>query len=840
MATYELKIDTSIDSERILEDVSQAINRLSNASEEQFQVIKTEKWFNRLWNMVTLSSKKDIRMAEQISTLAQAQEGLVNILVVLSAQNQAISDLVRENMELFKKFQNNDNYLLQRIKDLEDIVYGFTKGQDISKLSEIDKATLLSCIYYLSLRFDTPSPNQQDYADAVIVLLNNDEKRIDGKGLTEKFLREQLPKIKTTSAKNCILMCCFEYIYLNQSKEDSFESDICKDLVRMFDVGENLVSDTKRKVIEAERLRGAAGLINKYCVSEEVMISDIFTMDLDIDESELEETAEPESEYETVPPQNFSKIKECINAQVELGGLGESQTTPKKLPQKLLPQADTEKLLRQLLPQNTPLLKTVVQITKVKKDFLVFTTYALYYIPAKENEVIQLPYSQMSPQNVGISFPQGEKVFYCGEKEIYNANIADALVAFSKKIYEQEPKPQSDLVTPFERLDEGIRIGYFRIIASILKEEGRSLFDLFRLVDTHGFVKFWPNITNGPGANIEAELSSWKRKIPYPNKDALCQKLVKDLCSTQLWTKFWTRDGNGISLSLSDEQYYDDILLTDEEPDISVPKANQQPGKSNQDAKKIIEDVIKDQAEWFSAISGQDSLTLQERNEKINSVICGYEHVIAATKQSGYADIQQELENILAQLKGKVAENVEKMIDESLESTNQTAEDELESMQKKARKVVYGFAASTTATGAVPIPFADMPLLIGQQVAMLTSIASIFEISIGQDALKSLVLGAIGISGAAMMGKTVVSSTLKLVPGIGSLAGGAISAGTAGTLTLALGNGAIVFFTAIKRGELSPDDISQKAGKDMFKAAFQAQLKLAKETDAVTEEDTNK
>lgn len=839
MATYELKIDTSIDSESILEDVNQAINQLFVASEEQFQEIRNEKWFNRLWDMVTFSNKKEIRMAEQISTLAQAQAGLVKILLVLSAQNQDISDLVRKNMAVLEKLQNNDAYLLQRIKDLESIVYGFTKGQDISKLSEIDKATLLSCIYYLFLRFDTPSPNQQDYADAVIVLLNNDEKRIDGKGLTEKFLREQLPKIKTTSAKNCILMCCFEYIYLNQSKEDSFESDICKDLVRMFDVGENLVSDTKRKVIEAERLRGAAGLINKYRIPEEVMISDIFTMDLDIDESELEETAEPESRYEAVLPQDFSKIKECINAQVELGGLGESQTTPKKLPQKLLPQADTEKLLKQLLPQNTPVLKTVVQITKVKKDFLVFTTYALYYIPAKENEIVQLPYSQMSPQNVGISYPQGKKVFYCGEKEIYNANITDALVAFSKKIYEQEPKPRSDFITPFEKLDKSIRIGYFRIIASILKEEGRPLFDLFRLVDAHDFVKFWPDITNGLGGNIEAEISSWKRKIPYPNKDDLCQKLVKDLCSTQLWTKFWTRNGNGISLSLSDEQYYD-ILLTDEEPDISGQKVNQQPGKSNQDAKKIIEDVIKDQAEWFSAISGQDSLTLQERNEKINSVICGYEHVIAATKQNGYADIQQGLENILAQLKGKLAENVEKMIDDSLASTNQTAEDELESMQKKARKVVYGFAASTTATGAVPIPFADMPLLIGQQVAMLTSIASIFEISIGQDALKSLVLGAIGISGAAMMRKTVVSGTLKLVPGIGSLAGGAISAGTAGTLTLALGNGAIVFFTAIKKGELSPDDISQKAGKDMFKAAFQAQLKLAKETDAVTEEDTNK
>ena len=33
----------------------------------------------------------------------------------------------------------------------------------------------------------------------------------------------------------------------------------------------------------------------------------------------------------------------------------------------------------------------------------------------------------------------------------------------------------------------------------------------------------------------------------------------------------------------------------------------------------------------------------------------------------------------------------------------------------------------------------------------------------------------------------------------------------------------------IKEGKLSPEDITKKAGKDVFKSIFQAQLKAAKE-----------
>ena len=60
---------------------------------------------------------------------------------------------------------------------------------------------------------------------------------------------------------------------------------------------------------------------------------------------------------------------------------------------------------------------------------------------------------------------------------------------------------------------------------------------------------------------------------------------------------------------------------------------------------------------------------------------------------------------------------------------------EYKEMMEKADNVVLGFAATTGATGAIPIPFADAPLLIGQQVAMMVAINSIFKFDVSKDAL---------------------------------------------------------------------------------------------------------
>ena len=153
---------------------------------------------------------------------------------------------------------------------------------------------------------------------------------------------------------------------------------------------------------------------------------------------------------------------------------------------------------------------------------------------------------------------------------------------------------------------------------------------------------------------------------------------------------------------------------------------------------------------------------------------------------------------------------------------------EYKEMFEKANNIVLGFVASTTATGAVPISFADAPLLVGQQVAMMVAINKVFGFDVKRDALQSLVVAALGVGGATVIGKTVASNLMKLVPGVGSVAGGAVSAGTAGVITLALGKAYIEVCKAIKMGKLNQDALTKKEGREMLKKAFKEQMKKSK------------
>ena len=110
----------------------------------------------------------------------------------------------------------------------------------------------------------------------------------------------------------------------------------------------------------------------------------------------------------------------------------------------------------------------------------------------------------------------------------------------------------------------------------------------------------------------------------------------------------------------------------------------------------------------------------------------------------------------------------------------------------------------------------------------MVAINKVFGFDVKRDALQSLVVAALGVGGATVIGKTVASNLLKLVPGAGSVAGGAVSAGTAGVITLALGKAYIEVCKAIKMGKLNQDALTKKEGREMLKKAFKEQMKKSK------------
>jgi uncharacterized protein (DUF697 family) len=108
-------------------------------------------------------------------------------------------------------------------------------------------------------------------------------------------------------------------------------------------------------------------------------------------------------------------------------------------------------------------------------------------------------------------------------------------------------------------------------------------------------------------------------------------------------------------------------------------------------------------------------------------------------------------------------------------------------------KTKYAFTAVTLYSGAVaaaafqPLPIADAPIMVAIQIAMMVNITACFGLKSSNFNFKTILSGLGGPFAAAVVGRTLVS-LLKLIPGIGTIAGGAINATTGAAITFAIGS----------------------------------------------------
>lgn len=152
----------------------------------------------------------------------------------------------------------------------------------------------------------------------------------------------------------------------------------------------------------------------------------------------------------------------------------------------------------------------------------------------------------------------------------------------------------------------------------------------------------------------------------------------------------------------------------------------------------------------------------------------------------------------------------------------------LEEKKRRAQAAVATAAVAAAGEGAVPIPFSDCALLIPTQIGMIASITVIFGFDVSKSIITALLSSSIGAGGATLLGKTVVTNIIKFIPGAGTVIGSAISAGTAGVITAALGEAYIGIMELVFKGEMSIDDLGTKKGKDAMSTMFKKQLKMKK------------
>lgn len=146
----------------------------------------------------------------------------------------------------------------------------------------------------------------------------------------------------------------------------------------------------------------------------------------------------------------------------------------------------------------------------------------------------------------------------------------------------------------------------------------------------------------------------------------------------------------------------------------------------------------------------------------------------------------------------------------------------LEEKKRRAQAAVATAVLAAAGEGAAPIPFSDC---IPTQLGMIASITVIFGFDVNKSIITALLSSTIGAGGATVLGKTVVTNILKFIPGIGTVAGGTISAGTAGVITAALGEAYIGVMELVFKGDMRIDDIGTKKGKETMSQLFKSNLK---------------
>ena len=112
---------------------------------------------------------------------------------------------------------------------------------------------------------------------------------------------------------------------------------------------------------------------------------------------------------------------------------------------------------------------------------------------------------------------------------------------------------------------------------------------------------------------------------------------------------------------------------------------------------------------------------------------------------------------------------------------------DIELKKTRSHMIVATAASSAAAIAYTPIPFSDWTLIVPIQISMIAGITATFGLSLSVATITSIMGSVITGTGATVVGRAIVSSLLKLIPGVGTAVGGTISATTAAAMTTAFG-----------------------------------------------------
>ena len=148
----------------------------------------------------------------------------------------------------------------------------------------------------------------------------------------------------------------------------------------------------------------------------------------------------------------------------------------------------------------------------------------------------------------------------------------------------------------------------------------------------------------------------------------------------------------------------------------------------------------------------------------------------------------------------------------------------------EGQRIIAAHSTGAFAVGFIPIPMADAPILIANQTWLMVNLLKLYGLGSLQNIVTQRSLQVLLGSLLTMTGKSLAANLLKLIPGVGTLAGGVINAGVATTLTVLFGEA--VNYTAYTIAQKQLDGNIAEAAQMMdnfFEIVSKNAAQLAKE-----------
>ena len=99
---------------------------------------------------------------------------------------------------------------------------------------------------------------------------------------------------------------------------------------------------------------------------------------------------------------------------------------------------------------------------------------------------------------------------------------------------------------------------------------------------------------------------------------------------------------------------------------------------------------------------------------------------------------------------------------------------------------------------------------------MIANITVIFGMPFDKGFISAMLSAISGAGGVTAVGRSIVTNLIKMIPGAGTIVGGAISGATAATLTLALGLAYIEVLKVYMKAQINGEQLSLQQLTKMF------------------------